>query len=292
MMFRRFLHILVSCFVLLLLLAQTSCEKFSGDQTIPAYLSIDSIRVTTDYQTQGTASHSITDAWVYIDDELIGTFQLPATFPVLKQGSHTLKVLPGIKKDGIAATRISYSFYKEITQSIMLVPDDTLDVGILSTTYTASTKFLWKEDLDDAAITLDTLKSATVKIALTPSGSPLTLEGIHSGIVELDTIGATFSCVSHSTFLIPSSAVFLELNFNVNTEMTIGVYVSANGVVYELPVMILLPTNDKWKKIYIDLSTALNTYTGGTTFRVFFYAKETTSATHRILIDNIKLLSY
>ncbi|MCX6243799.1 MAG: hypothetical protein NTU98_03760 [Bacteroidetes bacterium] len=291
-MSRRFLQILISFFFLLFLLAQTSCEKFSGDQTIPAYLDIDSIRLTTDYSTQGTAIHNITDAWVYIDGEFIGTFQLPATFPVLKEGSHELSVLPGIKKDGIATTRISYQFYKPVVKTIKLVPDSTVKTGLLSTTYNTSTKFMWKEDFDDVAITLDTTKSTTVKIEQTPTGSPLTLEGLHSGIAEFDTVGATFSAVSHTTFYIPSSAVFLEMNFNMDTYLTVGVYVSVNGVVYELPVIYLNPTNDKWKKIYIDLSNILNAYTGGSAFRVFFYQKETSTGHHRILLDNIKLVSY
>ena len=72
MMFKKYLHILVFPFFLLLVLAQSSCEKFSGNQTIPAYLKIDSIRLTTNYATQGTALNAITDAWVYIDGQLIG----------------------------------------------------------------------------------------------------------------------------------------------------------------------------------------------------------------------------
>jgi len=289
---RKLLHILAFSFFLLLLLAQTSCEKFSGDQTIPAYLKIDSIRLTTDYSSQGTAIHNITDAWVYIDGQLIGTFQLPATFPVLQKGSHTLIVLPGVKQDGIAFTRISYPFYQEITRTINLVPDSTLHLGILSTTYNAKTKFIWKEDFDDVAITIDTTAAATTKIQQTPSDSPLTLEGVHSAIVELDTVGATFACVSHSTFTIPSSAVFLEMNFNINTYLEVGVYVTAFGYINQVPIMTLNPTNDKWKKIYIDLTTTLNAYTGATTFRVYYYLKNTTGDQYRILMDNIKVLSF
>ncbi|MGA2824311.1 MAG: hypothetical protein ABSE72_12395, partial [Bacteroidales bacterium] len=244
---RKFLHILAFTFFLLLLLAQTSCEKFSGDQTVPAYLKIDSIRLTTDYSTQGTAIHNITDVWVNIDGQLIGTFQLPATFPILQQGSHTLVVLPGVKQDGIASTRISYPFYQEIIKTINLVPDKKLDLGTLSTTYNTKTKFMWKEDFDDVAITLDTTEAATTKIKLTPSDSPLTLEGLHSAIVELDTVGATFACVSHSTFTIPNSAVFLEMNFNINASLIVGVYITTFGLIDEVPIMILNPTNDKWK---------------------------------------------
>jgi len=289
---RKFLHILAFFFFLLLLLAQTSCEKFSGNQTIPAYVKIDSIRLTTDYSTQGTAIHNITDAWVYIDGQLIGTFQLPATFPVLQKGSHTLLVFPGVKKDGIAFTRISYPFYQGITRTINLVPDKTLDLGILSTTYNAKTKFIWKEDFDDVAITIDTTAAATTKIQQTPSDSPLTLEGVHSAIVELDTAGATFACVSHSTFIIPSSAVFLEMNFNINTYLEVGVYITTFGIIDQVPIMTLNPTNDKWKKIYIDLTTTLNAYAGATTFRVYYYLKNTTGDQYRILMDNIKVLSF
>ena len=289
---RKFLHILSFSVFLILLLAQTSCEKFSGDQTVPAYVKVDSIRLTTNYSTQGTAIHNITDAWVYIDGQLIGTFQLPATFPILQQGSHTLIVLPGVKKDGIASTRISYPFYQEITKTINLVPDKTLDFGTLSTTYATKTKFIWREDFDDVAITLDTTAAATTKIKQTSSNSPLTLEGLHSAIIELDTVGATFACVSHSTFTIPNSAVFLEMNFNINTSLIVGVYVTTFGIIYEVPIITLNPTNDKWKKIYIDLTTTLNAYTGATKFRVYYYLKNTTGDHYRILLDNIKVLSF
>jgi hypothetical protein len=291
MICRKFLHTFAVTFLLLLLLTQTSCEKFSGDQTIPSYLKIDSIRLTTDYSSQGTAMHSITDAWVYIDGELIGAFQLPARFPVLKQGNHTLMVLSGIKKDGIASTRISYPFYQAITQTIRLVPDSTLDLHTLSTTYSTKAKFLWREDFDDVAITLDTTTATTEKIKQTTDDS-LTLEGLHSGIVRLDTVGSTFEAVSHSTFSIPSSEVFLEMNFNVNTYLTVGVYVTVFGSVTQVPVMTLNPTNNKWKKIYIDLTTTLNAYSGATKFRVYYYLLNNTGDDYRILLDNIKLLSF
>lgn len=291
MIFRKYLHILSITFVLFLLLAQTSCEKFSGNQTVPAYLKIDSIQLTTNYPTQGTANNSITDAWVYIDGELIGTFQLPATFPVLKEGTHSLLVLPGVKKDGIAATRINYPFYQAITTNIILVTDQTTKLYMPSTTYSPKAKFIWREDFDNAAVTLDSTKATTEKIKQTTTDS-LTLEGLHSGVVDLDTVGATFEAVSHSTFPIPSSAVFLEMNFKLNCDLDVGVYVNAFGLVNQTPIMTLLPTNNKWKKIYIDLTTTLNSYTGATSFRVYYYVKNTTGTHYRILMDNIKVLSF
>src|ERR1039457_4232719 len=111
MIYKRYLNFLYISIFYLLLFSTQSCEKFSGDQTIPAYLKIDSIYITTKTETQGSASHSITDAWVYVDDQFIGAYQMPARFPVLKEGKHKVEVFAGIKKDGIAATRTPYPFY-------------------------------------------------------------------------------------------------------------------------------------------------------------------------------------
>jgi hypothetical protein len=292
MICRKLLPILSFLLFLLLLLEQTSCEKFTGSQTIPAYLKIESIHLTTEYSTQGTANNNIVDAWVYIDGELIGTFQLPATFPVLKQGTHSLQVLAGVKKDGIATTRISYPFYQTVTKTINLVPDKVLDVGTLTTTYSSKTKFIWKEDFEGAALTLDTISGSTEKIKLTANDDTLTLEGNHSAIIKLDTVGATLDCVSKTTYTIPSSGVFMEMNFNLNAPLTVGVYVTALGIINETPIMTLNPTNGVWKKIYIDLTDILNAYSGATTFRVYLYEQNTTGDHERILLDNIKVLSF
>lgn len=295
MMLPKYLHILFFSIILLLLLEQTSCEKFSGNQTVPAYMKINSIRLITDYSTQGSANNAITDAWVYIDGQLIGVFQLPATFPILQQDNHTLLVLPGVEKDGIAATRAAYPFYESITKTVDLVPKKTLNVGILSTTYLSKTVFIWKEDFDNAAITLDTTAASTTGIGQTPPGSPLTLEGIHSGIVELDTVGATLACASQSYFAIPSSSgAYLEMNFNMNANMVVGadLYDINKTLITAAPIETLNSTNNKWKKIYIDLTTALTAYPGEKFFKIYFYFENTTGEKYQILLDNIKVLSF
>ena len=91
MIYRRLLRYF--CFLCILFITATSCEKFSGDQTIPAYLGIDSIYLSTDYNSEGTASQRITDAWVYVDDEFLGAFELPARLPVLKSHCFQLQKL-------------------------------------------------------------------------------------------------------------------------------------------------------------------------------------------------------
>jgi hypothetical protein len=280
------------CFVCILFIVSTSCEKFSGDQTIPAYLKIDSIYLTTDYNTQGTSSQRITDAWVYVDDEFLGAFELPAKIPVLKSGKHLLKVWPGIKKNGIASTRVSYEFYNPVSKNLSFGIDSITNIGVIKTTYQTTASFLWKEDFEDAALSLDTTGRSTAIIQRTPSGSPNTFEGNHSAIALMDSIHDFFECQTHSEYTIPASPVYLEMNFNTSNTLGVGVFTYGSTILYQTPIITLNPTNGNWKKIYIDLTTTLNAYSGMKTFRVYFNTFKDKGLDHStILLDNFKLVT-
>ncbi len=279
--------------LLLFFLAATliSCEKFSGDQTVPAYISIDSITLTTEYSTQGTASHSITDAWIYVDDELVGAFQMPARPPVLKQGSHRVTILTGIKKNGIGTTRAVYDFYNEITAVVNLTPDSTVKLGRRNTTYRSAAEFLWREDFEGLSISLDTTAQSSAWIQKTNSPET-TFEGAHSGLIVLDTARDFFEAVNHLENPIPYAPVYLEMNFNIDHPLVVGVFLYGMITLYQTPVITLNPTGGKWKKIYIDLTTSLNAYPNVSTFRVYLGTYLTaTSGQAQLLIDNLKLVT-
>lgn len=276
----------------LLLVTSTSCEKFSGDQEIPAYLTVDSIYLTTDYYTQGTASHKITDAWVYVDDELLGAFELPARLPVLKSGKHSVKVWPGIKKNGIATTRISYEFYKPVEKTLSLAPDSSTALGVLKSTYQTTAAFTWREDFEDVSVSLDTTTRSQAAIQKTSASSPLTFEGSHSGMVVLDTADNFFECQTHSEYIIPYAPVFLEMNFNTTNTLVVGVFVYGGALIYQTPIITLNPTGGDWKKIYIDLTNTLNAYPSVTLYRVYMSAWKDSGADQTvILFDNFKTVT-
>lgn len=290
MIFRRFPRYF---FLLSILLINVSgCEKFSGDQTIPAYLSIDSIYITTDYYSQGSASHKITDAWVYSDGELIGTFELPARFPVLESGKHEITVWPGIKKNGIASTRISYPYYNPVVKTMTLTPDSTTVAGVLKTIYQPASLFVWKEDFEEVSLTLDTTNRSSAFIQRTSAGSPETFEGSHSGKVVLDSLHDFFECQTHAEYPIPTAPVYLELNFNTTNSIVVGAFTYGITSLYQTPVITLNPTNGQWKKIYIDLSNTLFAYQGMLTYRVYLSAfKDAGLKQSGILFDNFKLVT-
>jgi len=268
-----------------------SCDKFKGDQTVPAYISIDSIYLTTNLS-QGSSSAAIVDAWVYLDDDLIGAFQLPATVPVLARGRHNLKILPGIKVNGIAATRENYPFFAEIEQQVELTEGEITSLGVQKTSYIPTTVFDLVEDFEGVSIAFDTTPRSDVPLLLTEPGSPLTFEGNHSGMVQMDTTNEFFECVNEKDFLIPFAPVFMEMNFRTNNVFVVGVYLYGITTIQQVPIIYLNPTGDQWKKIYINLTNSLNAYPGMQKFRIFISAIQYESVAEALLLfDNIKVVT-
>ena len=69
--------------VLMLAFAALSCDSIDIFDERPAYLQIDSFVLADNPNAdEGSLNHNIVDAWVFIDDEMIGVFELPATIPI------------------------------------------------------------------------------------------------------------------------------------------------------------------------------------------------------------------
>ena len=107
---------------LLILLVLSSCQK-EDTGGIPTYLKIDNITLD-----EGNTTSNITDAWVYINGQLQGVYELPAKFPVLEEGNTDIKVYAGIKNNGIAARQNVYPFYNSYTINTELSINSTIEI--------------------------------------------------------------------------------------------------------------------------------------------------------------------
>ncbi len=273
-----------------------SCDKFDGDQTIPAYIHIEKINLLDNANlNEGSLSTKITDAWVYVDDEFIGAYELPATFPVLKKGVHTIKVLPGIKMNGISTTRIAYPFYTAIKLSKTLVEQETLKLDTLTTLYDNNTKF----DLIEGFEVGTWFQKSTVNL-----GSDTTIiktdlpgnvfEGIYSGLIALDSTMNFFEIETINKYVFPrvGSPVFLELDYKINNSLTIGLDAYYAGSPTQIPVMTLRPTT-QWKKIYINFTPDVSNYSFADNFKVFLGQNKDAGVKNAvILLDNIKIVHF
>lgn len=271
------------CLLLLLPLFLGACNLFDKDEPIPAYISIDSISVSTDYVTQGSASNKITDAWVYVDDQLIGTFELPATFPVItSEGNHSIKIRGGIKLNGIAATRVPYPFYDFYTTTANLSLGKITKMNPV-VKYFPGVTFKWIEDFEGAGFTLiDTFADAKLKIA----NAPYAFEGLNSVSVKLNNDTVAFQARSTSSYNLQQGAnsKFLELNYKCNNSFVVGIVY--NNTIY--PVVGLNPS-DNWNKVYINLTDQI-TVTGN--YYIYFGMQKLPGINYSpfLYLDNIKLI--
>ncbi|HRS54383.1 MAG TPA: hypothetical protein P5250_06725, partial [Bacteroidales bacterium] len=187
-----------------------SCELINPPEKTPSFVHIQAINLSTNVIEQGTNSSKITDAWVYVDEDIIGAFELPATIPILKTGYHKITIKPGIQLNGTAATRSIYPFYNPIELNIQLVEDQILDLGTLTTTYNNNTKFAWKEDFEQAGITIDPSSKSDTNIKKITDPNKV-FEGNGSGIINLDNIKSIFEGISNVAYTLPNDgkSVFL-----------------------------------------------------------------------------------
>ncbi len=284
MSFLRYL----SAFLIVLI---TSCEVFDKDEKIPSYIHIDKFDFTTTSE-QGSSSNKITDAWVYIDDQVIGAFELPVTFPVLWEGTHTITVKPGIKLNGIAGARAIYPFYKPFSKSITLYPDSIIKIAPTSS-FSDAAKIVWYEAFEDGGITLEKTYRSDTNIFKT-SDITKRFEGDYSGIVNMDADHEFFEIKSSTSYILPQggSAVFLELNYKCNQEFSVGVFANTPSQSLQSEVLII-NKSDTWNKIYVNLTGRVSANSDAINYNVFFGAfKSADVAVPEILLDNIRLVHF
>jgi len=288
------LHIdLLILFFLVLLIG--GCKKTSIDE-IPSYIKIDSISLNAG-SLQGTASQKITDTWVYTDNELIGAFELPAKFPVLKSGSSQLSVFAGIKLNGINETRVPYPFYQQLNKTVTLEREKITDLGHLKFGYVEGTKFAWQEDFEQYNLSIDSTSRSEINLvrAFLPelaSAFPFETNNYAAKIVIPDDT-LVFECASHDSFKLPTdgSSVFMELNYKSNNPFTVGLMI--NGSFTSLRQVLVINPSSTWNKIYINFTPTLSANSGSSSFRVFFTARKSTQEEKaEIFFDNIKVLHF
>lgn len=292
------LKFMIQKFTLLILffaLVVSSCEVINPDEDIPSFIQIDEINVNA-ASGQGTDSADVEDAWIYIDDKLVGAFQMPALIPILHQGNQNIEIRSGVILNGIASTRTINPFYEYKTQIVDLVPDSTINVK-LTTTYNPLVKFVWnslgQEGFEEGGISIDSVAGSKTKMEKT---STEVYEGGYSGWIHLDVDHDTYIGQSTNKFELPKGgkAVVMEIHCkNTSNHFVIGMFVEAvDGKITIVNHLIVNP-GPNWKKLYVNFTELVSNYPQARNFRVFFTSElESTNKTADIYLDNIKLMHF
>ena len=283
-------------FIIVTLSLLAGCSKTTIDE-IPSYIAIDTTSINV-ASLQGTASQKISDTWVYADNELIGAFEVPTQFPVLKNGSSELSIFAGIRLNGINETRAPYPFYEKITRTVNLEREKITDLGHLKFLYVVGTKFAWQEDFEQANLSIDSTARSEVNLVRTRMTSELaaafpfeTNEWAAKIVIPDDSL--VFECASHDSYKLPTTgtSVFLEMNYKSNNSFTVGLIV--NGSVTSQKSVLVINPSETWNKIYINLTPSVSASSGATSFKVFLSAMKNTNVPKaEIYFDNFKLLHF
>lgn len=303
---------------LLLALSLASCNKIQGPQKVPSYIHIESIGVDslTDYFTYGANTSKISDAWVYVDDQLIGAYELPTTFPVLKKGPHKVAIYGGIKVDGRSDTRDRYPFYRPLVYNNLNLAEDSIVNLTPALSYYPigdGTNVAWMEDFENANTLLPDYDSLPGVARVTGPEAWHSVNSFWSGKVELppDTLDFYMTTSDEFDFYKGTNGVYclLEMDYNCNDTFFVGVKYYHDYYLESLPLVKVTPTDkthdkpQRWNKIYINIGPYMNKNQSASYFKIYFTSDLTTgedmaynhfyhpaSEPRYYYFDNLKLL--
>jgi hypothetical protein len=283
-----------------------SCSLFNPPVVVPCYGHIDSIPlIITNTAKQGTSSNGINSVWVYLDDNPVGAFQMPVTFPMIATtGSHIITIFAGVSDYGDQGNRLKYPFYSSYSITTKLT-QGAVTTFKPTTSYTSYAQFGNNNDNFDAELQPSIVSTGTVVAAIAHSDTsmfiikspnPNVFQGTGSGEVYLDGVTHQNYCgVMQDSIYIPTSEasnpVFLEINYKSNCVFGVGMYNTYTST----PTLILyVDTTNTWKKMYINLqptisgSPTLAPPYGG--YYIYFQMTNTSGTPTEFYIDNVKLV--
>ena len=268
-----------------LLMQFSSCHK---DSATPSYVYVNPFILKIDSVAQGTSNNKIEDVWLYVNEQSLGAYQLPAKIPVIANGSTQLLLSPGVLKNGITTMHFQYPFYTAYFDTVVLTKSQTTVITPI-VKYIDSAKFHLNETFENGNTFSKLIGDTTIYRDNQPS------ERLWSQWYGKITLTPTNDTVEVYTpyFTLPyNSIVFIEMNYKCDIPITIGLLVnnSSGGEKYWVET---LNAHSTWNKIYIDISDAV-TQLQGTSYGIILKAGNTSgdiTSPQNIYLDNIKLIS-
>ena len=253
----------------------------------------------------GVLTHNISEAWVYVDNDLMGVFELPVTIPVLTAGNSVIQIYPAIRNNGIASTKKVYPFLEPYTVSKNLIQNEEVAISPV-TQYYSSVKFN-VEDFENGGTSVvqeGLTSSALISYSSDPAIYDLEINGGEFLQINLDEtnsewIASTIFNGGGSVLNMPlpiGKEVYLEIDYHTTNKFTSGLLgIGSNGLQDNANVTITAdePGSAVWKKIYIDLREIVSGMQGKDYYEFSFQAiLDENESSGQINIDNLKAVYF
>ena len=282
-------------FLILIFFLTNSCLKNNPE---PAWLEVNEWTLQSNVAlsgSEGELSHNFSEAWVYIDDEIVGVFEVPFKIPILKSGSVNIKIYPAVKNNGISATKKIYPFMEVFEVNTILEANQTLTLNP-TTRYNSITNF-WIEDFEDPLNLKIEVDQNTSAILTTPTDNQdlQWFNGNFYGKINLNSTDSSWIASTNEQLAIPKNReAYLEIDYyNTNSLITGVLWVSPTSIVDNTNIQLNAQPLEtvKWKKIYIDLKELIGNSPSGSnilqSLKAFLDEGKTNS---EIRFDNIKVV--
>jgi len=241
-------------------------------------------------------THDFSDAWVYVDDKLIGVFEVPFKIPLLLSGESKITLYPTIRNNGISAVKKIYPFVQPYTINATLVQNQTLTINP-TTKYYPNTQFThW--DFEGPSSGFDHTPESIAFLGTSNDSAIMQwFNGNKFGRVDMDATFYYWQAFTQAVQIPQSGAeVYLELNYHNTVDVVTGVLaLESSNVVSNVNVQLNRqdPNEVVWKKIYIDLKTIVSGSTSANAFQMSYEALLPDSlSAGQINLDNIKLVHF
>lgn len=267
----------------------TSCKKY-GAAKAAFFIRPGGVSVSTVNSTQGSGSNKITDLFLYVNGQFQGAYPADHLLPVASNGERVkISLLAGIENNGIAKTRISWSFYDIIEIDTLVESGKTIERPI-AFRYNPNVKFAWLENFDNTVATSiinSPVSNAQYQIA-PPAES---FEG-RSVLVSVPSgsAGLVGQVESSGFYALPkgSSNVYLEMNYKCNQVFEVGVMGGS-----ERKAALNINASDNWNKIYVQLADVVSRQPTYDTYKIYFRMVKAEGVDNpRLYLDNIKVIHF
>ena len=283
---------LVICLFICCTLFFAGCNFPSKAEVSFAYVNIDQMQLLTESQ-QGAGTNQFEDAWVFVNGQSIGVYELPREIALLNEepgNEIELSIQAGIRENGINSSPRVYPFVGNYSTLLSLDEGVSLDL-VPEFEYLADTKFRLVADFEsDNKFGFDEDGDETTLIA---RSEDYAASGKKSGKISL----AAGQILEQATDLIynelPSngSPIFLEIDYRGDIDLDVGL-IGVDGNNLFKDYFVSLRSENGWKKSYVNL-TDLVLASGFPGYQVLIGVDNSEGQSGKsVYIDNIKFLHF
>ncbi len=267
-----------------------SCNVINPAEVVPAYVRIDSFDFQGNTQATGSNSHRITSVFVYLNNQSVGIFDLPVTFPVILDKPGKLMMTPGINYNGMRAYQVQYPFY--LSDSVTLKPDTGAAgtrIIVPVARYNPAVVFAYRQDFENYLAAPFVNAGSDTSIVVGPADDPL--EGKYGSIIVSSSQDSSVN-ITREGFPLPANAdIYLEMDYKSNIPLTIGMQTVVGGEVKRAYLIGLNPRT-AWGKVYIDLRTFASTFQSDAYYLLLRAVRTSDVNEGHVQIDNLKIVHF